>query len=132
MAYTWPSNIDVDWGGSLGAAPAQPDKAEAIAAMTAAKAELDQVKPDEIDVTGTRTVAATDIGKILHYTGGGHQWTLNTITGTGEIAVENAGGGAITFTGTATRSGATSIGIGKSATLRFFNGGANVKILVES
>ncbi len=85
----------------------------------------------EDDVAGTSTILASDIGTIKRYTGSGDIWTMNTLSAVGEVAVENDGTGAITFTGTATRSGATMINPGKSGTLRYFNSGAKVKVMAE-
>lgn len=99
--------------------------------LQAARDEIEALQPEEAVVAGAYTVVAADISKMKRYTGSGDQWTLDTLSVVGEVAVENDGSGAITFTGTATRSGATSIGAGKSGVFRFFDGGAKVKVLAE-
>lgn len=123
-----PSNIDPTKPAD-GVASA---KSDLRANLQAAKDEIEALQPEEADVAGAYTVAAGDMGKMKRYTGSGDEWTLNALSVVGEVAVENDGSGAITFTGTATRSGATSIGAGKSGVLRFFAGGAKVKVLAEA
>ena len=100
--------------------------------LQAAKDEIEALQPEEAVVPGAFTVLVGDIGKMKRYTGTGDEWTLNALPAVGEVAVENDGSGSITFAGTATLSGATAIGAGKSGVLRFFDGGTKVKVLAEA
>jgi hypothetical protein len=87
----------------------------------------------EDDVSGAYTPVEDDLGRLKRYTGAGHTWTIDALTSTGEVAVENDGSGSISIAaGTATLKGASSIPANKSAALRFFHGGAECKVLVEA
>lgn len=83
----------------------------------------------EDTVTGTYTLLSTDRGKTKRYTGAGHTWTVNNI-GVGEIYIENAGAGTITFAdGTSTKLGPVStITSGNAGRLHLSNTGANYRI----
>lgn len=86
----------------------------------------------EDNVTGDYTFVPADRGRLKHYTGSGHTWTVPDI-GPGEVVIENDGSGDIVLSASGvTLSGTTTIAAGNSATLRWFNGGAKVKSLVQA
>lgn len=91
-------------------------------------------RPLEIAVTGARTLTAGDLGNLLTYGGGGDVWVLTNPGAAGEVAIENDGSGAITLSpsGVVIANGISAIDTGKSAALRFFAGGAKVKVLAEA
>lgn len=111
-------------------------KADIRANFRAAKAEIEALLSGvarEILVEGARTIRSGDLGLLLTYSGNGDVWTLTNPGRAGEIAIENAGGAPITLraTGVHLVNGVTTIDSGKSASLRFFAGGAKLKVFVE-
>ena len=88
----------------------------------------------EIAVSSVRTLGQADLGNLLTYGGTGDVWTLANPGVAGEVAVENDGSGTLALvpSGVLIVNGVTEIGPGKSASLRFFAGGAKVKVFVEA
>ena len=87
----------------------------------------------EIPVLGARTLTAADLGNLLTYSGTGDVWTVTNPGVAGEVAVENDGSGVVTLSadGVTIVNGVAELGVGKSASLRFFDAGAKVKVFVE-
>lgn len=118
-------------------------KSDLRANFRAAKSEIEElqafVRADrpltrEISVTGPRTLSSSDVGNLLTYIGGGDTWSLVSPGMAGEVAIENNGRGSILLApkGVDIVNERRVIPAGKSASIRFFQGGVKVKVFVEA